>query len=134
MEVEWLQNFDNERRDSVWYGGDIVRITTGRYTLTIGAYGDIRAFINDEYYVDKCNGGNFIDYLREQGIHNDKELKQAIKENRIEWEDNNWYEAFIWDNKEKCYVECYDTVLDDDLDLNDNFAWVKSWVKELCGQ
>ena len=130
MKVKWLQNFENERKDSIWYGGDIVSVDIGRYEITIGAYGDIRALVNGNYYTDKCNDGNFIDYLREEGINNDKELKMAIEKHKIKFENNNWFEAFIWDKKNKDYVETYDTIIDE-LDRNDNFAWVKPWVKEL---
>lgn len=130
MKVQWLQKFDNEHKDSIWYGGDIVNIQLGRYSVTIGAYGDVRAIINGNYYCDKCNGGNFKDYLKEENINNDKELKQALEENRINWENNNWFEAYIWDNKKKDYIETYDTIIDE-LDANDDFKWLKSWLKEL---
>ena len=132
VKVEWLQNFNNNRKDSIWYGGDIVKIIIGRYHITIGAYGDVRAYINGEHYVDKCNGGCFAEYLPEQEIYNDDDLLRAIEENRIEFENNNWYEAFIWDNKKGDYVDTYDTVIDE-LDENDDFAWVEDWLKPLVG-
>lgn len=130
MKIKWLQDFKNERKDSIWYGGDIVSIHLGKYQITIGAYGDIRATINGNYYCDKCNGGNFVDYLIQEGIHNDKELSMAIQNGKIEFENNNWFEAVIWDTKKKDYVETYDTVIDE-LDYKDNFKWVKPWLKEL---
>ena len=124
--VKWLQNFDNSRKDSIWYGGDIVSINLGRYQVIIGAYGDIRATINGEWYVDKCNGGNFADYLREQNIHNDEDLKNAD----INYENNNWFEAIIWDNKNKDYVDSWDTIIDD-LDADDNFSWLPEWLENI---
>lgn len=130
MKVTWLQNFDNEHKDSIWWGGDIVSIEYGKYTITIGAYGDVRAIINDEYYCDKGNGGMFAEYLPEQKIFNDKDLQKAIKENRIEFENNNWFEAVIWDNKKKEYVETWDTIIDE-LDQNDDFKWIKDWIKQI---
>ena len=132
VKVEWLQKFNNERKDSIWYGGDIVKIIIGRYHITIGAYGDVRAYINDEHYVDKCNDGSFAEYLPEQEIYNDDDLLRAIEENRIEFENNNWYEAFIWDDKTKDYIDTYDTIIDE-LDENDDFAWVEDWLKSLIG-
>lgn len=129
--IRWLQDFDNDHRDSTWYGGDIVDINLGRYSVTIGAFGEIRAKLNGEYYCDKNNGGCFRDFYKEQGIYNDSDLKRAIQEGRVEFGDNNWYEAIIWDNKKKEYVDSWDCVLDDDLDRNDNFSWVRGWLKQL---
>lgn len=129
MKVKWLQKFDNKKKDSIWYGGDIVTVDLGRYQVTIGAYGDIRAFINGEYYCDKCNDGCFEEYLEEQGIHNDEELSDAIQNGKITFENNNWFEAVIWDKEEKEYIETYDTI--DEFDENDNFDWLKEWVEEI---
>ena len=130
MKITWLQKFDNQHKDSVWYGGDIVSIEFGRYTIIIGAFGDIRACINGDYYCDKNNGGMFKEYLNEQHIYNDEDLSKAEQEGKIEFGNNNWFEAVIWDNKAKDYVESYDTVIDE-LDENDNFAWIKPWIKNL---
>lgn len=130
MKVTWLQNFDNKHKDSVWYGGEIVSVEIGAYTITIGAYGDVRAIINDEYYVDKCNGGNFAEYLREQGIEDDDDLRRADKKGRIKWENNNWFEAVFFNNDTQEYLETYDTIVDE-LDENDDFEWLKDWLDEL---
>ena len=130
MKIVWLQNFDNEHKDSIWYGGDIVSIEYKHYTITIGAYGDIRAIINGEYYCDKSNGGMFAEYLPEQNIYNDQDLQRAVEENRIEFENNNWFEAVIWDNKKKQYIESWDTIIDE-LDENDDFKWVKDWLEQI---
>lgn len=130
-EIKWLQDFDNDHTDSIWYGGDIVSIRLERYNVIIGAYGDVRAWIDDEHYCDKNNGGCFKEYLEEHGIYNDNDLRQAISENRIEFENNNWYEMVIWDKELNEYVERFDNVLDVDLDLNDDFAWVEELVETL---
>lgn len=130
MKITWLQNFTQERKDSIWYGGDIVVIELERYQITIGAYGEIRACINDNYYCDKCNGGSFAEYLVEEGINNDTELKEAIEKGIISFENNNWFEAFIWDKQEKDYVETYDTVIDE-LSPDDDFSWIKDWLENL---
>lgn len=130
-QIQWLQNFTNDKKDSIWYGNDLVTIQVGkRYQVTIGAYGDVRAIINGNYYTDKGNGGNFSEYLEEEGIHNDKELQQAIKEGRVVFENNNWFEAFIWDDKDKDWVgDSWDMVIDE-LDRNDNFDWLEDWIKQ----
>lgn len=133
MKIQWLQKFDNSRKDSIWYGDDLVVIQVNkRYRVTIGAFGEIRATINGNYYVDKSNGGRFAEYLVEEGIHNDEELKQAIQKGKIEFENNNWFEAFVWDDKKKDWVgNSWDSVIDE-LDANDDFAWLKDWIKEVA--
>ena len=130
MKVTWKQKFDNEHKDSIWYGGDIVTIENDDYSVTISACGDIRAIINGNYYCDKNNGGMFAEYLPKEKIFDDNDLKQAIEEGRIEFEDNNWFEAIIWDKKSKDYVDTWDTIIDD-LDENDDFKWVEEWLKEI---
>ena len=63
--------------------------------------------------------------------YDDKELKEAINEGHIQFENNNWFEAIVWDNKKKDYVgNCFDMVIDE-LDINDNFKWIKGWLKEI---
>ena len=128
MKITWLQKMDNDHLDSVWYGGDIVNIRVNRrYDVVITAAGDIRAEIKGGYYCDKNNGGMFVEYLNENGIHSDKELKEAIQNGDIEFKDNNWFELIIWDKKKRDYVDYYDNVVD--LEPNDNFKWVKDYVK-----
>lgn len=129
-QIKWLQNVNNERLDSVWYGGDIVTIIVNdRYYLTITAAGDIRATIKGERYCDKNNGGCFREYLEENGINNDTELKQAIKDGIVIFEDNNWFELIAWDDEAKDYFnEHCDNVVD--LKDNDDFKWVEDYLKE----
>lgn len=131
MKITWLQNFDNDHKDSIWYGGYIVNIELEDYAITIGAFGDIRGAINGEYYKDKNNGGMFAEYLNEQKIFNDKDLEKAYEEGRIQLDDNNWFEAVVWDKKKRKYVgNCCDMVIDE-LDRNDDFKWVKEWLKDI---
>lgn len=128
MKIKWLQKIDNEHLDSVWYGGDMVSIKVNRrYDVVITAAGDIRAYIKGNYYCDKNNGGCFLDYLKENGINNDTDLKREIEKGNIEFLNNNWFELIIWDNKKRDYIDYYDNVVD--LEPNDNFKWVKEYVK-----
>ena len=128
MKITWLQKMDNDHLDSIWYGGDMVNIRVNhRYDAIITAAGDIRAWIKGYRYTDKNNGGMFVEYLNENGIHNDTELKKAIQNGDIEFEDNNWFEVIIWDKKKRDYVNDYDNVVD--LEPNDDFKWLKDYVK-----
>lgn len=129
MKITWLQNFTKDRQDSIWYGGDIVSIEIRGYIVYIGAYGDLRVIINGWEYVDKNNGGMFVQYLEENGIHNDTELKEAIQNGTIEFLNNNWFEAFVWDKRKKDWVgNSWDCVIDE-LSVDDDFAWIEDWIK-----
>ena len=98
--IQWLQKFDNERADSIWYGDDIVTIIfDDRYFCTITAIGDITADIKGKRYCDKSNSGRFKEYLFENGIYNDEDLQKAIENNDITFTDNNWFEFFWLYNK-----------------------------------
>ena len=128
MKITWLQKIDKDHLDSIWYGGDMVSIRVNRrYDVIITAAGDIRATIKGEDYKDKNNGGMFVEYLNENGIHNDKELQEAIENGDVVFENNNWFELIIWDKKKRDYVDYYDNVVD--LEPNDNFKWAKDYVK-----
>jgi hypothetical protein len=127
--ITWLQNYTNDRKDSVWYGGDVVRVKYGDYLIIVSAVGEIRAKINGEYYCDKNNYGLFKDYLVENGITNDKELKNAIENGMVEFYGNNWLEIIVWDDTNKDYVEMCDTIIDE-LDENDSFDWLEEWLRE----
>lgn len=126
--IKWLQEMEQDKVDSVWYGGDMVNIQIGHYRVCITAAGEIRATIKGEVYVDKNEVGMFNEYLNENGIRNDDELQAAIENGDIVFGDNNWFELIIWDEDTKDYVECYDTVVD--LEPNDDFNWVEDLLKE----
>ena len=129
--ITWLQNFDNDHRDSVWYGGAIVSIKIAQYKITISAIGDVRLWIGNEHYVDKCNGGRMRQFLEENGIRNDEDLQFAIASGKVVFEDNNWYEFSIYDTNHKCYVDCEDTIIDDELDREASFNWLIDYIDDI---
>ena len=122
--ITWLQKFDNNHRDSVWYAGDVVEIETERYTFVVSAVGEEVFYIDGERY----KGEYLAPRLRESGIENDKQLYEAIKSNKLEYLSNNWFDLIIWDKKSKDYIDYYDTV-----DLEDeNFDWINNaFIKSL---
>lgn len=123
-EITWTEKIDNDRLDSIWYGGQMVNIKGDGYEADIYAIGDIRAWIKNEYYCDKNNGGMFKEYLEDNGITNDTELQQAIDNGEIEFENNNWFEVFVQTDDGDEFSEVVD------LEPNDDFAWLDDWVKE----
>lgn len=131
--INWLEDYDKRHRDSIWWGGELVEIDLGRYSVVIGAYGEIRVFIDDEYYCDKSNGGTIADALKEHDIYDDKELSVAINIGRIEFENNNWYEFTIYDKQNGVFVDC-DGLIDDVLDENDDFQWLVESISEIIDE
>ena len=122
--ITWTQELDKDRLDSIWYGGLMVSIKTDNYEADIYAIGEIRAYINGEYYCDKSDGGKFKEYLEENNITNDKELRKAIDDDNIEFLNNNWFEVFVQTDDGDEFSEVVD------LEPNDDFAWLDDWVNE----
>lgn len=125
-QIKWLQDMEQDKLDSVWYGGDMVNIQLWHYRICITAAGDIRAIIKGETYCDKNNGGMFRQYLNENGIYNDDDLQKAIENGEVIFLDNNWFEIIIWDEDIKDYI--YDTDPVVDLVPNDDFSWLDDYI------
>lgn len=115
---------DKDHLDCVWYGGEVGTIkTSDGYTLSIGAYGDIRmhGVIDGEYFdiKDKNNTG----YVYEEIGYkvDDSKLHQLLNEcgdngDYLDYEDNNWFEVNVISPKGQFVDLCYaDNVLADDL-------------------
>lgn len=129
MTINWLQYFSNERRNSVWYGGDIVEIDLGKYKAVIGAYGNVEAYIDGGYCCDKHNGGRFTEYLEDIAIFCDWDLGYAIAWNKVDFVEKNGYEIGFFDKETN--KEIYHEILMDNLDEDDDFVWVENWLKEI---
>lgn len=127
--IKWVQKITKGREDSNWYGGQIVEVETKKYLMSIEAVGDIAVLIDEEYYCDKGNNGLLAEYLEEHNIHNDKELEKAIEDGRVEFENNNWFEIFVWDKENKEWIGVGDSVIDC-MEENDDFSWVDDWLEE----
>lgn len=115
---------DKDHLNCVWYGGEVGTIkTSDGYTITIGAYGDIRLYGvvdgEDIYVKDKNNGG----YVYNEIGHkvDDTRLHHLVdggtdNGDYLEYENNNWFEVDIISPDGKWIDLCYaDNVLDDDL-------------------
>lgn len=114
---------DKDHLNCIWYGGEVGIIETpSGYTITIGAYGDIRlyGFINSEPIdiKDKSNSGSVYHEIGNKV--NDKLLHKLLwydKENNyLEYENNNWFEVDLISPDGELIDLCYtDNVLDDNL-------------------
>lgn len=90
--------FDPDRLNCLWYGGWYASVVvTPQITISIGIYGDVRAWLFDKrgkelaYVKDKGNNGRFYDGMH-QFIKDDKHLKRMIKNGQLTLDNNNWVE------------------------------------------
>ena len=127
--ITWFQDYTNDRKNSVWYGDEIVSVWYGDYLITISAVGEIKAKIKGKYYCDKNDYGSFKEHLIENGITNDKELKNAIDNGSVEFYENNWLEAIVLDDENNEYVELDDNIVNE-LNENDNCDWLEGWLRK----
>ena len=122
FEIHFLDAISFRRLNSLWYGGNIVKISHKDYTFYIMANGDVRAdlySVNDGKHLchirDKgCNGKfgtEMLRYFKSDGV-----LKNALSDNprkyRIELHNNNWWDLIVSDRRgEEFDLMC---VLDDE--------------------
>ena len=133
---------DKDHLNCIWYGGEVGFIETpSGYTITIGAYGDIRlyGFIKSEPIdiKDKSNSGSVYHEIGDKV--NDKRLHKLLwsdKENNyLEYENNNWFEVDLISPDGEWIDLCYaDNVLDDDLldcflDIETYLEYVEDVIK-----
>lgn len=131
IEIELLQQLHENRLDCVWYGGDLFKITKGNYELIVGAYGDVRALLEDKegertsYVRDRGNWGRFYDEMSPH-IANDNELYELIDSGLLNLDDSNWLEWRVYDKTQETYIgpSCFDNIYDsnnvlDCLDINE---------------
>jgi len=129
MEIEIYQSGDKEHQDSIWYNGDVAKLSQGDRMVTIVAVGEIRIHDKDGLVYDGKMRNNGID----GGLETDKDLKKIGNdyEDKYHWENNNWFEiiAVIKDGKQLfdggIYHE-YDSAIDNAKQiLNDDGYWGK---------
>lgn len=135
----WTDLLEPNKLDSVWYAGEVVEfdfdetVNTDRYTFkyVCSAEGDVEIVDNnsDDYMYDK-NGyvPDREDFLAKHNIHNDDDLNNAIQNDLIRFEYNNWFEERIIatdkeTGEEICITDRYDSlelIVDYPFDIDDN--------------
>ena len=132
---------DDDHLDPVWYGGYIGGLQYKGYELSLEVHGDVEicGFMNgrDFEYVNRLNTGAMSmtasDHLRTT-FKSDAELWDAVNagndaENKVEFNDNNWVEAFVlypdgtW--SEGIVVDDADNVLDACGGVSEWINWLK---------
>lgn len=99
--LEVLDFIDIEHQNNLWYGGNVAEIKYKGYRLVIASVGDVKVEVADEndnyvgYVKDKNNAGIFYSEFR-SFIRNDRHLVKLIAENHIIFENNNWWECFMY--------------------------------------
>ena len=132
MQITIKERVDNEHLSHYWYGGCCATIEYNGYTACIEANGDIYAdyYENGEFvkrYKDKANTGQFYNEFC-CDIKNDTELYEAIREDRLRFDYNNWWECFIIDPQGNFHDLMW--VLDSDY-LDDAIEEAKEGLEEM---
>lgn len=84
-----------------WHGGWMGSIYYKGHEFSIRAVGDMFVTLYDEaddiiaYVKDKGNAGRFYDEMNVQ-IHSDRHLKKLMSQGRLEFDNNNWWECFLY--------------------------------------
>lgn len=128
---------DDEHLDTVWYGGYIGGLKYKGYELSLEVHGDVEicGFMNgrDFEYVNHLNTGAMSltasDHLRTT-FKSDAELWDAANagldaENKIEFNENSWVEAFVL-YPDETWSE--GTVVDDADNVLDACGGISAWV------
>lgn len=139
LPVKLLQKFYPDRKDVLWYGGDLFSVTDGHVTMTCRAVGDVYATLLDdnndviEEVKDKNNAGEFYGAMREH-IAGDAHLQNLKDEGRLVLSNNNWMEYFFEVGGELLMDTFLEEGTDDVLEAlqsaEETFAEAKSWLKE----
>lgn len=134
-----------ERLDCLWHGGNIATIYVNKeISIDISAIGDVRAIYynkdgEEEARVkDKGNGG-FFENEMDSYLANDEELLQAIEDERLVLDNNNWieFDGFIVYRGKKYFIDLglYDNITDSNNILEaidevlDNYKVIKEEIK-----
>lgn len=128
---------DDEHLDPVWYGGYIGGLKYRGYELSLEVHGDVEicGFMNgrDFEYVNHLNTGAMSwtasDHLRTT-FKSDAELWDAANagpdaENKIEFNENSWVEAFVL-HPDETWSE--GTVVDDADNVLDACGGISAWI------
>lgn len=134
-----LQPFYSDRKDVLWYGGDLFFVTDGHITMTCKAAGDVYATLLDkdgniiEEVKDKNNAGEFYGAMKEH-IADDTRLQELRDSGSLVLSNNNWMEYFFEVGGEPLLNTFLEEGTDDVEEAfeaaKETFEAAKSWLKE----
>lgn len=147
ISITYLDTVYENKKDVLWYGGDVVEITYKKMRLYLCANGDVRGAIYKDgeeliTFKDKSNKGNFsyiIDsYLPE--VNSDTALKEIlsldiifeeeIKEKQLTaiiLDNNNWWEAFV--EIDGHFIDSFTIDVSDNLD--ESIEYIKTNIEDI---
>lgn len=101
IKVTITDYIDDEHKSHYWYGGQCAKIEYKDYIFSIEAIGDVYCdYVKDgrvlEYIKDKNNAGIFYNEMCGY-LKNDQELYDAIDNDELIFDNNNWWECFVID-------------------------------------
>lgn len=101
IEIKITDYIDDQHVSHYWYGGQCATIKYKGYTFSIEAIGDVcwHTIKNgqvSECQKDKNNGGYFYSEMCGE-YANDAALYDAIENDELIFDDNNWWECFVCD-------------------------------------
>ena len=110
----------DDRQDSIWYDGLLFQYKYKGYRFSVVACGYIKIHYNEESF----------DSIYDTELKNDNDLKKAIKNDKIEWVNNNWFELFVdkIDENGNTTEEIDSFVIDNITDCLDK-GWVEDIIK-----
>ncbi len=85
----------HDRQDVIWYDGEIATMENDDFKITLNALGQIRFSFGDNDFVFK--GGNHERFISEieTVFDNDDTFYEMIHNDKLSFENNNWFEIFV---------------------------------------
>lgn len=126
------KNFDPQRLDALWYGGDIASFQYNNHTVIISAVGNVEASYFEDgkllYNVHKepCLSPELAKHLTDKELHDDSitrytyvDEKIASQQNKVLFiEANNWLEFNVINNKTNLYWDLiFSNIIEDDANV-----------------
>lgn len=126
------------REDSIWYDSGVLWFTIDkRFDYECRAVGDVRITYlpTDEDVVSKgYQADDVVEFLEDHGLTTDNKVSRAERNGELYFGNNNWFEDWLYDNVENCYIpmdgaDISDGPFSTDLDYLDE--WIKDYIREL---
>ena len=109
MKIDIIKNkIDEKIQDVLWYGGLMFSYESDNYNYELHALGDIKCLLldkNKDVVVDlkfKNHQGQFYTVMSDY-VKTDNELLRLLESGLLTLDNNNWFEIFVYDKKDKTW-------------------------------
>ena len=145
----WINSdlFNPELQDSIWYGSDetVLEIKyMNRFIFEIRCVGDIdMEWLEEDEKVtdDKCYSSDEYEirtWLGDHKIFSDTDMAKAIDAGKLVFDNNNWFQAELYDCKENEYIsDNWDSTWDTEpvsVDSDGVMEYIREYLKELLDE